>query len=145
MRIVIQTIEHAILSVDHTIKASIHNGAIVYVGFTHGDDAEKVKKMVDKLLSLRIYPDDLGKTNRSIQDFQGSILLVPNFTLYGDVSASRRPSFTPALPSLMAEAMFQSFIDYARSIYPNIEHGVFGADMHIDVAHQGPFTMVLEA
>lgn len=145
MRLVIQTVESAILSVDNTIKASIQNGAIVYVGFHHDDTAETVKKMVDKLLILRIYPDEMGKTNRSLQDFQGSLLLVPNFTLYADVSSSRRPSFTDALPPLMAEAMFRSMIDYAASLYLHIYHGVFGADMHLDVTHQGPFTMVLES
>jgi D-aminoacyl-tRNA deacylase len=145
MRLVIQTVEKAELSVDHTIKATIDHGAIVYVGFSELDTETTMQTLIDKLMHLRIYPDEFGKTNLSIQAIEGSLLFVPNFTLYADVSGSRRPSFSNALSPHLAESLFSKLIDYAKSIYPNVYHGVFGADMHIDVTHQGPFTMVLEA
>jgi D-aminoacyl-tRNA deacylase len=145
MRLVIQTVEKAELSVDHTIKATISHGAIVYVGFSELDTEATMQSLIDKLVHLRIYPDEIGKTNLSIQAIEGSILFVPNFTLYADVSGSRRPSFSNALSPHLAESLFSKLLDYAKSVYPNIYHGVFGAHMHIDVTHHGPFTMVLEA
>ena len=145
MRFVIQTVEKAQLSVDHTMKASMHHGAIVYVGFSELDTEATMQTLLDKLIQLRIYPDEFGKTNLSIQAIEGSLLFVPNFTLYADVSGSRRPSFIRALSPHLAETLFAKLIQYAKSLYPNVYHGVFGAHMHIEVTHQGPFTMVLEA
>lgn len=145
MRLVIQSVEKATLYVDHTMKASILHGAIVYVGFHESDDEVIVRHMVEKLLNLRIYPDAFGKTNLSLKDYQGTLLLVPNFTLYGDVSGSRRPSFSHALRPDLAERLFQFMIDLTKKEEPTTQHGVFGANMHIEVAHQGPFTMVIES
>ena len=144
MRLVLQTIAKANLTVPHHPKVSVEKGLIVYVGFSHGDTLEVLPKMVDKLLHLRIFPDDQGKTNWTLDQHQGQLLLVPNFTLYGDVSSSRRPSFSHCLPPKEAALLFQQFVALCQDKRPGTQAGYFGEDMHIEVVHQGPFTMVIE-
>jgi D-tyrosyl-tRNA(Tyr) deacylase len=144
MRLVTQNVISAMLSVHDNQIASLGQGMVVFIGFTHEDHIKVVDKAIEKILTLRIFPDDQGKTNLTIQDIGGSILLVPNFTLYGDLSGSRRPSFTKAMKPDQAADLFQACIDTIRARYDKVQHGVFGANMTIHVVNQGPSTYIMD-
>ena len=142
MKLVTHNIQSGSIMVNHQTIASVHQGLAIFVGFKKGDTLPSIQKTLNQLLTLRVFPDSNGKTNLSIQDIQGELLYVPNFTLYGDVS-SRRPSFTDALGFDEAEALFEASFTYLLSLYPKIQKGSFGADMKISLIHDGPFTLTL--
>ena len=144
MRLVTQNVISAMLSINDNQIASIAQGVVVFIGFTHEDHLLVVKKAIDKILTLRIFPDHEGKTNLTIQDIGGSILMVPNFTLYGDLSGSRRPSFTKAMKPDQAARLFEACIEAMRARYDKVHHGVFGANMTIHVVNQGPSTYIMD-
>ena len=145
MKVVIQLVNDATLSIAKQDHASIAKGMVCFVGFTHQDDANIIEMMMSKILNLRIFPDAAGKTNLAISDVAGQILVVPNFTLYADVTGSRRPSFEKAAKPSIAEGLFNLLKTRLTSLYPSSQFGIFGADMSILVHNQGPFTLILDS
>ena len=115
------------------------------VGFTMGDDELIVAKMADKVLKMRLFQDELGKTNLSIIDIQGEIMAVPQFTLYADLTGGRRPSFTKALIPEEANRLFEYFFAELQKNYDLVTAGVFGADMKVNLTNDGPFTVLLDS
>lgn len=145
MKIVVQTVIKARVMIDQKCHSHIGYGYLLLVGFTQGDDEALVDKMVDKVLNIRILPDEQGKTNRSIHDVKGEILSVSQFTLYGDVVHGRRPSFTKALAPNESEKLYQHFNQQLENKYGIISTGIFGADMKVELINDGPFTLILDS
>jgi D-tyrosyl-tRNA(Tyr) deacylase len=145
MKCVIQIVDQASLSIKGTSISSIKHGMVIFVGFGQGDNEKTIIKMVDKIISLRIFPDQHQKTNLSILDTKGEMLCIPNFTLYADTSKSRRPSFTAAAIPALAKDLFDHLKEKLLLKYASVRFGVFGADMSIIVHNQGPFTLILDS
>jgi D-aminoacyl-tRNA deacylase len=145
MKVVIQLVSEAALSIAGKLHASIGHGMVCFVGFTHDDSPVIIDAMLDKLMKLRIFPDENGKTNVSISETKGQLLLVPNFTLYANTVGSRRPSFTNAAKPEVAAKLFAHLTSSLTTLYPLSKVGVFGADMSIVVHNQGPFTLILDS
>ena len=145
MKLVVQIVTSASLSILHSPISNIQRGMVVFVGFTHLDRPEIVHRMIEKLLQLRIFPDANGKTNLTIHDIQGDILCIPNFTLYADVRSSRRPSFSLAAKANDANELFLLTKQLLVATYPKVQFGEFGADMSVVVHNQGPFTLILDS
>ena len=145
MRVVLTTVNHASVTIKEKVVSSINRGFLLLVGFTTGDNEAIVEKMVDKLLSLRVFPDEHGQINISLNDVNGEILSVSQFTLYGDVRKGRRPSFVDALRPFEAEKLYDYFNLLIEQKYGRVSTGVFGADMKVDSENDGPFTLVLDS
>jgi D-aminoacyl-tRNA deacylase len=145
MKIVIQLVSEASLSIAGNLHASIAHGMVCFVGFNHEDNQTGMDTMLDKLLKLRIFPDQTGKTNLSLSDINGQLLMVPNFTLYANTIGSRRPSFSNAAKPDVAKELFAYLKTKLTTLYPSSSYGVFGADMSIVVHNQGPFTLILDS
>ena len=144
MRVVLQRVSEASVSVDGRVTGSIGAGYAAFIGIGAGDDEVAVEKMADKIKRLRLFADANGKTNLSITDVGGGLLIVSQFTLYADCRKGNRPSFTDAADPAAAERLYDYFVAYARDIFNDIAHGVFGADMQVALVNDGPFTVVLE-
>lgn len=126
------------------VVGRIANGFLLLVGFTHGDGAEQLAWMVDKVLGLRVFGDDAGKMNRSIADAGGGLLVVSQFTLYGDAVKGRRPSFIDAARPEAAIPLYEQFVRMLRERHGTVETGEFGAEMEVDLVNDGPVTLWLE-
>jgi len=145
MRLIIQNVLNASVTIDNKIYSSINRGYLVLVGFTQGDDINIINKMIDKLLAIRVFNDNNGKTNLSINDIKGDILVVSQFTLYANFKEGRRPSFTDALPGSISEPLYNEFVKILKSKFAGkVETGVFGADMKVSLINDGPFTSILD-
>jgi len=144
MKIVLQRVNHASVSVDNKIISSIDKGYLILLGIGMGDNKAKVEKMVDKIQKLRIFADENGKTNLSISDVGGSLLVVSQFTLYADCRKGNRPSFTSAALPDLAKELYEYFVEYAKDKFEIVKHGVFGAEMGVKLENSGPFTVLLE-
>ena len=145
MRLVIQVGSRADVKIDGRTAGEIGPGMMVLLG-VNGTDTEAVAdKMVKKMLALRIFPDENGKTNRSLADIGGSLLIVSQFTLYADCSRGNRPSFIKAGPPQMANDLYEYVLKKCRETVPCVEHGEFGADMKVTLTNDGPFTIVLDS
>ena len=148
MKIVIQRVKQASVTVDGSIVGSIDQGLLLLIGFGRGDDedlkAAQLKKISDKILKLRCFSDEDGKMNRSVLQSSGQILAVSQFTLLGNLRKGNRPSFGPALEPESANRMFEQFCDYL-SQEVNVEKGVFGADMEVSLINDGPVTFNLDS
>ena len=145
MRFVIQRVKRASVSVDGKITGQIADGLLVLAG-VYADDTEQIAdKMVKKLCALRIFADENGKTNLSVQDVGGSLLIVSQFTLCADCRHGNRPSFSGAAGAEPAEAMYKYILAKAAETVPNVQAGVFGADMKVELLNDGPFTIVLDS
>lgn len=151
MRILLQRVTHASVAVNNQIVGEINTGILALVGFGQADttalpDAPAWAKMLDKLLNLRIFPDDQSKLNRSLLDIQGDLLLVSQFTLYADCKKGRRPSFSSACPPGTALELFNRFVADAKAQAPaHVATGTFGAEMHLDLTNWGPVTILLDS
>ena len=147
MKVVLQRVSRASVSVGGEIVGSIGGGFVALLGIGGDDDeagTEKIEKMVDKIQKLRIFPDGEGKTNRSIGDVGGGILVVSQFTLYADCKKGNRPSFADAAPPELAKKLYEHFIEYAKDKFETVAHGIFGASMSVELTNEGPFTVILE-
>jgi len=144
MKIVLQRVSRASVTVDDNVIGNINKGYLVLLGIGAGDDKAKVEKAVDKIQRLRILADENGKTNLSIADIGGELLVVSQFTLYADCRKGNRPSFTDAAPPALAEELYNHFIEYARDKFAQVERGEFGAAMSVELVNDGPFTVILE-
>jgi len=144
MKIILQRVSRASVTVDGIITGSIVKGYVVLLGVGVGDDKSNVEKLVDKIQKLRIYPDENGKINLSITDVGGDLLVISQFTLYADCQKGNRPGFTTAANPALAEELYEYFKKYANGKFNKVEHGVFGADMKVELVNDGPFTVILE-
>ena len=149
MKIVLQRVSGASVEVDGETVGNIEKGYVVLLGIGANDAKEQVDKMVEKIRKLRIFPDENGKTNLSIEDINGEILVVSQFTLYADCKKGNRPSFTEAGSPVLAEELYNYFIEMCRGgpcvrPFKKVGHGIFGAHMHISLVNDGPFTVILE-
>jgi D-tyrosyl-tRNA(Tyr) deacylase len=144
MRLVIQRVLHASVKVDGEITGQIGHGFLVFMGVGHEDTKETVDKYVKKLIGLRIFDDENGKTNLSLKDVNGELLIVSQFTLYADCSHGNRPSFTNAGAPEMANELYEYMLSQCAKEVPVVQHGIFGAEMKVELLNDGPFTIVLE-
>ncbi len=145
MRMVIQRVKHASVTVDGATTGAIQQGFLVLVGIGPADTEAVVQKMVDKMLRLRIFSDENDKINLSLQDVGGALLLVSQFTLYADCRKGNRPSFVQAAPPAQAQTLYESCKAYCAERILKVESGVFGADMQVCLCNDGPFTVVLDS
>lgn len=145
MKFVIQRVSEASCRVDDTITGQINKGFLVFIGVSNEDTTAIADKMVKKLLGLRIFEDSEGKTNLSLNDVNGELLLISQFTLYADCKKGNRPSFINAGKPDMANEMYEYIISKCKEQIPVVEKGVFGAHMHISLVNDGPFTIVLDS
>ena len=144
MKAVLQRVSRASVEVDGQVTGSIEKGYVALVGFGDGDCEAGVEKMVDKIQKLRIFADADGKTNLSIEDVGGGLLVVSQFTLYADCKKGNRPSFINAAAPKRAEELYDHFVAHAKGRFAKVGHGVFGAYMKVDLVNDGPFTIILE-
>lgn len=144
MRLVIQRVLHAEVQVDGNTIGKIGKGLLVFVGAGQDDTKEIADKYLRKLLGLRIFEDENGKTNLSLKDVNGALLIVSQFTLYANCKKGNRPSFIEAGEPHMAEVLYEYMIDEAKKSVPVVEHGEFGADMKVSLLNDGPFTIILD-
>ena len=144
MKFVIQRVTHAEVEVEQKIIGSIQNGYLVLIGIAEDDNEEIADKLVKKLLGLRIFADENGKTNLSLKDVNGSLLLVSQFTLYADCSGGNRPSFVNAAKPDLANELYEYFVKKSKENIPVVQTGVFGAHMEVSLINNGPVTIELE-
>lgn len=144
MRLVIQRVREARVVIDGATTGAIDAGLLVLVGIARSDTPKEAEYLVDKILGLRIFPDDTGKMNRNVQDAGGSLLLVSQFTLYGDCRKGRRPSFDQAAPPEQAVSLYNYFLELAKRGPVPVEAGVFQADMQVHLVNDGPVTILID-
>ena len=145
MRFVIQRVERAKVTVEGKVSGEIGNGYVVLVGLLPTDDNKVMDYMLDKLVNLRIYEDENDKLNLSLKDIGGEILIVPNFTLYGDARKGRRPSYAKAAPPDEAEKLFDRFVEKAKETGLNVQTGIFRTHMKVELVNDGPVTILLDS
>jgi len=145
VRVVLQRVSRAEVRIEGRVAGRIARGYLLLVGFGHADDEAVLTWMADKILSLRLFPDDEGRMNRGLADVAGGVLVVSQFTLYGDTRKGRRPSFIDAAPPDIAVALYQRFVMLLRERAPGeVETGEFGEMMDVDLVNDGPVTLWLE-
>lgn len=146
MRILIQRVKNASVTIDGQLKSSINHGLLALVGFCEGDREDYLRPMAEKMANLRIFEDENGKMNLSCIDTSGEILAVSQFTLYADCSHGRRPSFTDAMKPDTANEYYEKFVKLLEDITgKEIKTGEFGADMKIELLNDGPVTIMLDS
>lgn len=146
MKLVIQRVTQSNVKIDNQIVGEIGKGMMVLVGLTHADTEDTVATLANRLLKLRIFPDDHKPMNLSIGDFAGEILLISQFTLYANTKKGNRPSFVDAMEPVKAKALFNQFVAKVAELHPNkVATGRFGADMAVELINDGPTTIILEA
>lgn len=145
MRVVLQRVAHASVTVEKKVIGKIQRGFLLLVGVTHDDAMEDMEYLVRKIVQMRIFEDEEGKLNRSIQDIGGEILSVSQFTLYADTKKGNRPSFSKAAPGDVALEMFEQFNGLLRDTGIPVETGQFGADMKVELLNDGPVTILLDS
>lgn len=144
MRLVIQRVSQASVQVDGETTGQIGRGLLVLAGVSDRDTKEDVDKLVQKIIKLRIFEDGNGKTNLSLKDVAGGLLIVSQFTLYADCRKGNRPSFTGAGSPALAEQLYEYMISQCSKEVERVEQGIFGADMKVQLTNDGPFTIILE-
>mgnify|MGYP000343815412 CR=1 FL=1 len=144
MKLVIQRVKHASVTVDGNVTGKIGKGFLVLIGIANSDTKEIADQYLKKLLNLRIFEDENGKTNLSLKDVGGELLLVSQFTLYADCRHGNRPGFTQAGAPDHAEKLYEYMLARCRETVPVVEHGKFGADMKVELCNDGPFTIILD-
>jgi D-tyrosyl-tRNA(Tyr) deacylase len=145
MRFVIQRVTEAKCEVDGRITGQIQKGFCVLIGVSETDNRETADKMIKKMINMRIFSDAQGKTNLSLHDVGGSLLLISQFTLYANCRKGNRPSFTDAGNPTLANELYVYITDKCRQEISNVETGIFGADMQITLTNEGPFTIILDS
>ena len=145
MRVVIQRVSEASVTVDRQTVGAIGQGLMVLLGVAQGDTSQEAKFLAEKTAGLRIFEDDAGKMNRSVEEIGGSLLVVSQFTLLGDCRKGRRPGFTDAAPPELADQLYEEYVAVLRSRGVNVATGVFRADMQVALVNDGPVTMLLDS
>jgi D-tyrosyl-tRNA(Tyr) deacylase len=144
MRALLQRVSEARVQVDDRVVGQIGNGWLILLGIRKGDTIDAAKWLAEKCIHLRGFADDQGKMNRSVLDVQGQLLIVSQFTLYGDCQRGRRPGFDDAAPPDQAKELYLSFCEHARSLGAPVEQGIFQADMQVSLINDGPVTFLVE-
>ena len=145
MRAVVQRVTNADVKIDGRVNGKIDDGLLVLLGVGNGDTEEDMKYIADKIIKLRIFSDENDKMNLSLEDVGGSMLVISQFTLYGDCSHDRRPYFGNAMEPVSANEMYEKFVAYIREQGIHTETGEFGADMKVSLTNDGPVTIILES
>lgn len=145
MRLLIQRVSEARVEVDQELTGEIGRGLLVFVGIAKSDTEKEADYLLDKVVGLRIFPDESGKMNRNISDASGSLLIVSQFTLYGDCRKGRRPSFDLAAPPERAKELYDYFVNAARRTSVPVETGIFQASMKVHLVNDGPVTLMMES
>lgn len=141
----IQVVTHSNVTVEDLVIASIEKGIMALIGIEKSDTNEDAHKLIEKIINYRIFPDETGKTNLSLKDTQGGLLLVPQFTLVADTGKGLRPGFSTGMPPNEGKILFQYLFEHAKKIYPHVESGKFGADMQVSLCNDGPMTFILKS
>ena len=145
MKIIVQRVSSSSVEVNGNKTGAINRGVMLLVGIHETDTKETIDWCCNKVINLRIFVDDEGKMNRSVADINGGILVIPQFTLYGDVSKGTRPSFINAAPPDIAEPLFDQMVNVFKQLYSGpVETGIFGAMMNVSLVNNGPVTIILE-
>ncbi len=144
MKVVLQRVTSASVTVDGSVCGKIGKGYLVLLGIGADDTEEDCRRLADKIINLRIFSDENDKINLSLSDVDGELLVVSQFTLYADCRKGNRPNFIQAAKPEKAEVLYNYFTDYCRSKGKHTETGIFGADMKVELLNDGPFTIVLE-
>lgn len=144
MKILIQRVKKASVSINNELFSAINKGILSLVGIEKGDTLEEVKKLAKKIVNLRIFPDEAGKMNKSLIDVQGEMLIVSQFTLCGDCKKGTRPSFDKSAPPEIANELYEEFIKEVQAYGVNTGNGKFGAMMDVELINDGPVTFMLE-
>lgn len=145
MKAVIQLVSKAAVTVEREEKREIGLGYVILLGVAEGDTEETMKKMVKKIINLRLFQDENGKTNLSVEDVKGDFLVVSQFTLLADCRKGRRPSFVKAGNPAEAKKIYEAFIEECKKRIDTVKHGEFGAYMQVELVNDGPFTIVLDS
>ena len=145
MRFLIQRVSSASVEIEGSIIGSINQGFCVFVGISNSDTKEIADKMIRKMVNLRIFSDEDGKTNLNMSAVNGELLIISQFTLYADCSHGNRPSFLDAGKPEPSKELYQYIIEKCRECVPKVEHGEFGADMKVSLVNDGPFTIWLDS
>ncbi len=145
MRFVIQRVTRASVEVNQKVIGAIDKGFLVLIGINNEDNTEIADKLIKKLIGLRIFEDEMGKTNLSLKDVGGELLLVSQFTLYADCKKGNRPSFTKAGNPDFANELYEYIVTECQKMVPKVETGEFGADMKISLLNDGPFTIIFDS
>ena len=145
MKFVIQRVLKADVKVDEKICGKINQGFLVLIGITHNDNEKIAEGMINKLLKLRVFNDENGKMNKSIKDIDGELLLVSQFTLYANCKRGNRPDFLNAAKPDFANELYEFIIDKCKNEIQNVQTGIFGADMKVELVNDGPVTIILDS
>jgi D-aminoacyl-tRNA deacylase len=145
MRALLQRVSQASVIADEKIVGQIEKGLLVFLGIASEDNETTVRTLVDKIVQLRIFPDNQGKMNLSLLDIQGEVLVVSQFTLHADMSRGRRPSFTKAAPPSIAIPLYELFKETCMEYGLSVESGIFGAYMQVELLNDGPVTIWLDS
>lgn len=145
MKLVIQRVKNSSVTIDGKVNGKIDKGFMVLVGFCEGDNEMIIDKLIDKMINLRIFEDENQKLNNSLLDVKGSILSISQFTLYADCKKGRRPGFTKAAKPDIAIPLYDYFNNKIRESEVNLETGIFGADMKVELINDGPVTIILDS
>lgn len=144
MRVVIQRVSEASVEVDNAVVSSIKRGILILAAFKSGDSQEELDWVARKCLQLRIFEDSNGKMNRSVLEEEGDVLVVSQFTLFGNCRKGRRPAYTRSAPAEEASALYRDFMKILSGYYPRVSEGVFGAKMKINLTNDGPVTLIVD-
>ncbi len=144
MRALVQRVSRSAVFIDGHLTAEIGRGMLILLGVGRQDTPENIQYVAGKCIHLRIFADEQGKMNRSLVDIGGQALVVSQFTLYGDTRKGRRPGYSSAAPSDMAEAYYNEFVDVLRNQGVSVHTGQFGANMHVEIQNDGPVTLMVE-
>lgn len=145
MKFVIQRVTQASVEVNHEVIGKVNKGFLVLIGVSNDDTTEIADKLIKKLIGLRIFEDENGKTNLALKDVNGELLLVSQFTLYADCKKGNRPSFIKAGNPELANQLYEYIIEACKKEVPVVQTGEFGADMKISLLNDGPFTIILDS
>jgi len=143
MKLVIQRVKQEKVSFEN-IEKNINNGIVVFIGISKDDTEKNIQYLTDKILNLRIFPDEHGKFDKSIIDINGEILVISEFTLYGNCKKGRRPEFIQAADKLLAQNLYNKFIEYLKKSNLKVETGEFGKHMLVEIHNDGPVTLIIE-
>ena len=145
MKVVLQRVKRAKVTIDGKVNGEIGRGYLILLGIGKDDTEETAEKMAEKIKKLRLFDDENGKTNLSIDQAGGKVLVVSQFTLYANCKKGTRPSFADAAAPDMAEKIYIYFLEYCSKLFGGAEHGEFGADMQVELVNDGPFTITLDS
>ena len=145
MRVVVQRVKHASVTINGTVNGKINNGFLVLLGVQSTDSKQDVDYLVKKVTNLRIFSDENDKMNLSLKDVNGELLIVSQFTLYANCKEGNRPSFVEAAKPDIAIPLYEYFVSECKKIIPVVETGIFGADMKVDLLNDGPVTIIMDS